>query len=65
MGGEGALSSPRHYSAVRIHQAARAAGSPLPEERKAGSIARSGAHLVFVLIVSTLLECRKGTPLLA
>jgi len=40
-GGKGALlTALRYNSAVRSHQAVRAAGSPLPKERKAGPIAR-------------------------
>jgi hypothetical protein len=43
LGGEGVLSSPRYYSAVRSHQAVETAGSPLLiRERKAGPIARVG-----------------------
>jgi hypothetical protein len=40
LGGKGALLTALDYSAVRSHQAVRAAGSPLPIERKAGPIAR-------------------------
>jgi hypothetical protein len=40
LGGEGVLSSPRYYSAVRSHQAVETAGFPLLQERKAGPIAR-------------------------
>jgi hypothetical protein len=38
-GKKGALLTALHYSAVRSHQAVRAAGSPLPKERKVGPIA--------------------------
>jgi hypothetical protein len=40
LGGKGALLTALDYSAVRSHQAVRAAGSPLPRERNAGPIAR-------------------------
>src|SRR5919112_5117170 len=40
LGGEGVLSSPRYYSAVRSHQAVRTTGLPLTQERRAGPIAR-------------------------
>jgi hypothetical protein len=40
LGGEGVLSSPRYYSAVRSHQAVGTTGLPLTQERRAGPIAR-------------------------
>jgi hypothetical protein len=41
LGGEGApLTALEYYSAVRSHQVVRTAGFPLPQERKAGPIAR-------------------------
>jgi hypothetical protein len=55
-GGEGVLSSPPYYSAVRSHQAVGTAGFPLLQERRAGPIAR-------VTIVSIIPEQLKGAAI--
>jgi hypothetical protein len=58
LGGEGALLTALLHSVVRSHQAVKTAGFPLPwfpQERRAGSIARTGAlPEAPVLIVSNV-----------
>src|SRR5215208_5625886 len=45
-GGKGALLTALYYSAVRSHQAVRAAGSPLPKERAEGGTHRPCAKFI-------------------